>query len=538
MTESRQYNNTIMGMDEKITAQGDSKSSARPATRLFNGASPSCSSDEHVVGEVRKFGKDIEEQKAAEGHAAFHRLGWKRLTVVLIVEAIALGSLSLPGAFAKLGMVAGTICSVGIGLLAIYTSYVVGQTKLKHPEVEHYADAGRLMFGRIGYEVVGVMFVLQLIFIVGSHVLTGTIMWTTLTDGGAGVCALVYGVVSAILLFLLALPPSFAEMAILGYIDFVSIFAAIGITIIATGLKATNSDGGLAAVDWSAWPQPDLTLAEAFIAVTNICFAYSFAMVQFSFMDEMHTPADFSKSIVALGGIEIVLYTLTGALIYAFVGQEVQSPALLSASPLISKIAFGIALPVIFISGSINTTVASKYIITRFWPNSVIKYVNTFKGWVVWIILDVIITIIAWIIAEAIPYFQDLLAISSALFISGFTFYLPALMWFLVVREGPWLSKKNIGLGLLNGACFVIGLLILGLGTYSAAWDIVSWTLNNHRKYFHSPVLTKSTGPQTRRGSQPLQLCRSHLNALTTIIGSHRRRDHLTVGSFFYVTVS
>lgn len=27
------------------------------------------------------------------GHAQFHRLGWKRLTVVLLVEAIALGAL-------------------------------------------------------------------------------------------------------------------------------------------------------------------------------------------------------------------------------------------------------------------------------------------------------------------------------------------------------------------------------------------------------------------------------------------------------------
>jgi hypothetical protein len=39
-------------------------------------------------------------------------------------------------------------------------------------------------------------------------------------------------------------------------------------------------------------------------------------------MDEMHTTTDYVKSIWALGLIEIVIYTLTGALIYAFVGQE------------------------------------------------------------------------------------------------------------------------------------------------------------------------------------------------------------------------
>ncbi len=69
-------------------------------------------------------------------------------------------------------------------------------------------------------------------------------------------------------------------------------------------------------------------------------------------------PRDYVKSIWALGLIEIFIYTLTGALVYAFVGSEVKSPAILSAAPLVSKVAFGIALPVIFISGSINSTVS------------------------------------------------------------------------------------------------------------------------------------------------------------------------------------
>lgn len=46
---------------------------------------------------------DEETQRAIEGDAHFHCLSWRRLTVVLIVEAIALGSLSLPAAFAILG---------------------------------------------------------------------------------------------------------------------------------------------------------------------------------------------------------------------------------------------------------------------------------------------------------------------------------------------------------------------------------------------------------------------------------------------------
>ena len=161
-------------------------------------------------------------------------------------------------------------------------------------------------------------------------------------------------------------------------------------------------------------------------------------------MDEMHTPRDYVKSIWALGLIEIFIYTLTGALIYAFVGPNVSSPALLSAGSLMAKIAFGIALPVIFISGAINGTVVARYIHGRIYKNSVTRFINTKKGWITWLSLLSFITIIAWVIAEAIPFFSDLLSICSALFISGFTFYFPAMMWFMLIRTGKWYERKNL----------------------------------------------------------------------------------------------
>jgi hypothetical protein len=441
------------------------------------------------VGEVTDW-NDVEKRKAAEGHAKFNRLGWKRLTIVLIVEAIALGSLSIPNAFATLGMVAGVILCVGLGFIAIYTSYVVGQVKIAFPHVTHYADAGQLLMGKFGYELVGVMFALQLIFLVGSHSLTGAIAFGNLSDNGA--CSLVFGIVSTIILFLLALPPSFAEVAILGYIDFVSIILAIGITIIGTGVQ--QNQGLIPASDWSAWPKEGLTFVEAFIALGNIVFAYSFAVCQFSFMDEMHTPKDFVKSIWWLGMIEIVIYTVTGALIYVFVGQDVKSPALLSAGDLLSKVAFGVALPVIFISGSINGTTAGRYIHGRMYKDSVIRFINTKMGWITWATLIAVITLIAWVIAEAIPFFSDLLSISSCLFISGFTFYFPAWMWFKLIKKGSWHSKENLPLAIVNAIIFVIGLVILVAGTYASVQDIVSLIppgpSGHHHLTLGTPMLT------------------------------------------------
>ena len=97
------------------------------------------SDEEYGIGDVQ------------EGEEKYHQLGWKKLTICLIVEAIALGSLSIPSAFATVGMVAGVLLSVGLGLIAIYTSYIVGQVKLRHPHISHYADAVKLIWGKFGY---------------------------------------------------------------------------------------------------------------------------------------------------------------------------------------------------------------------------------------------------------------------------------------------------------------------------------------------------------------------------------------------------
>jgi len=405
--------------------------------------------------ENQQHAKD-QEGSVHEGEAKFHKLGWKRLTICLIVEAIALGSLSLPSAFASLGMVAGVICSVGLGMLAMYTSYVVGQVALKYPHVKDYADAVALIWGRVGYELTGVMFVLFLVLVVGSHTLTGAIAWIRIVNDPT-ICALVWSGISAILLFFLAIPPTFTEFAILGYIDFASIIIAIGITIIATGVTSSHAPGGLDAVNWTVGPPADISFSSAFLAVTNIVFAYSFAVCQYSFMAELHTPKDYPKAIVSLGMIEIFIYTVTGAIVYRFVGDDVSSPALLSAGFKMSRIVFGIALPVIFISGSINSTVSARYIISRAFRNSPIRYTNTKAGWAVWIGVLAAQTILAWVIAEAIPFFSDLLGIISSLFSSGFSFYFPALFWFQLIKEGPWYKGlHNISLSLLNGLCFLV----------------------------------------------------------------------------------
>jgi hypothetical protein len=226
---------------------------------------------------------DLEATGQRDGNPKFHQLGWKRLTILAMVEAIALGSLGLPRAFATLGMVAGVFLSIGIGLVAMYAAYNIGQVKLKFPQVSHYADVGSLLFGPFGSSVFIGAFVLLLIFVVGSHCLTGAIAFKDIVQ--TNICSTAFSAISAAILLLLAIPPSFADIAILGYIDFASIVLAIGITMIATGVQDRGSLGDVEAyVAWSAWPKEGITFEEAIVSVNSIVFAYSFGGCLPSFM--------------------------------------------------------------------------------------------------------------------------------------------------------------------------------------------------------------------------------------------------------------
>lgn len=115
-----------------------------------------------------------------------------------------------------------------------------------------------------------------------------------------------------------------------------------------------------------------------------------------------------------LQGFEIALYVAASVVIYYYVGNGVTSPAFGSAGPLMAKIAYGIAIPTIVGAGVVNGHVGLKYLYVRIWrglndPQRMGK--RDFVSLGSWIGIGVACWIIAWIIAEAIPTFSDLLSL-------------------------------------------------------------------------------------------------------------------------------
>ena len=157
------------------------------------------------------------------------------------------------------------------------------------------------------------------------------------------------------------------------------------------------------------------------------------------------------------------MYIIVATVIYRYAGQSVASPALGSTSPILRKIAYGVAIPTIVIAGVINGHVAAKYIYIRLFRGTDRMSKRTWGSFGIWALIVLFLWTIAWIIAEAIPVFNDLLGLISSLFASWFTYGLSGVFWLFMNRGKYFKNPRKSALTVLNALVFGIGATIVSL---------------------------------------------------------------------------
>ncbi|KAL4792198.1 transmembrane amino acid transporter protein-domain-containing protein [Aspergillus venezuelensis] len=433
-------------------------------------ANPDIESSQIEKTHEENTGMAIDEQKAEsmpyrqdvfgdEEHAEvkYKVLTWWQCGLLMVAETISLGILSIPKAIAGLGLAPAIVILLSMGLVASYTGYVIGQFKWRYPHVVSMADAGEVLLGRFGREILFTGQMLFLIFLMASHILTFTVAMNTLTDHGT--CSLVFGVVGLVVSLVFSLPRTMKNMSWLSLASFISIFIAVFIAMVAIGIEHPGS---------RVKATTETNLVTGFTSALNIILSYASHNAFFNVIAELKEPRDFPKALALLQSIDISLYLVAGVVIYYYAGSDVASPALGSISPLVSKVAYGIALPTIIIAGVINGHIACKSIYTRVFAGTDRMHKRDLMAIGSWIGIGVALWVVAWIIATAIPVFSSLLSLMTALFASWFSFSLPGAFW-LFMNKGMWFkSPKKIALTCLNCFSFVIGVVMCGLGVYAS----------------------------------------------------------------------
>jgi amino acid permease len=205
-------------------------------------------------------------------------------------------------------------------------------------QVHSMADAGDLLIGRVGRTTLDIAQLVFFILVMGSHVLTFSIMMNVLTEHSS--CTVIFSVVGLLVSFLLTLPRRLEKLSHISYVSFVSIIGAvvtgmIGVALVKTGSTHTPS--------FSSKPK----VHDACLAVANVIFAYAGHVAFFTLFSELKEIKDFPKALALLQLSEMVLYTVSAIVIYVHVGPAVASPALNSAGESFRKISYTIALPTV-----------------------------------------------------------------------------------------------------------------------------------------------------------------------------------------------
>ncbi|KAH8664199.1 transmembrane amino acid transporter protein-domain-containing protein [Xylariales sp. PMI_506] len=434
------------GVNKKLESEID------PVAKSVNEPAPSYSQED---------GEDIN----------YRSLEWWQAGMILIAETVSLGILSLPAVVANLGLAPGIVLIIVMGLLSTYSGMVMGEFRSKYPWVQSFGDAGEVLgrsigMGRFFQEFLGWAQTIFQVFVMGSHLLTWTICLNTLTDSST--CTIVWAVVGLAIFFILNQPRTLHLAGYYSFASFASIFTAVMMTVIDVAIERPI---GSASIEVSR----QLGFTSAFLSVTNIAVAFSGHSCFFSVISEFKKPEDWPKALAMLQICDTTLYLIASIVIYIYVGPDVPSPALTAAgSVLMRKIIWGIAIPTIIIAGVIYGHVAAKYIFVRVFAGTKHIVKRTTLGVVGWVGITAGVWVIAFVIAESIPVFSNLLGLLCALFASWFSYGIPGILW-MWMHHGEWFKDgKNTTMFIGNSALLLTGVTICALGLWSAGEAIAA----------------------------------------------------------------
>ncbi|EGN97583.1 hypothetical protein SERLA73DRAFT_184341 [Serpula lacrymans var. lacrymans S7.3] len=430
--------------------------------------------DEDVDVDVESYRELVEQES---DHAIkFRTCSWQKTAALLFSEYICLAILSFPWSYSVLGLVPGIIVTLAVAAIVLYTSLILWRFCLKHPEVRDACDIGRMLFGgsEWAYNVTAVFFFLNNTFIQGLHVLVGAELLNTLT--GSATCTIVFSFVTAFICFFISLPRTLSQLSWLGTISAGFTAIAVLLAIVFSGVQ-DHPFGFITGQDpiVTAFPIKGTTYVSGMSAFLNITYTLVGQITLPSFIAEMKDPKEFPKALWAVTIAEIIVYTICGSLIYHWTGnQYVTSPAVGSLQMTYRKIAFSFTIPTILFLGSLYSSVTSRFIFFRIFRNSHHRHSNTVLSWSVWIGIVAMTWVIAFVIAEVIPFFSDMLSLMSSLFDGWFGFIFWGMAYLQLYPgakrwSGPWRSLETV----FNYFLIILGAYILVAGTYTSIQSIV-----------------------------------------------------------------
>ena len=326
-------------------------------------------------------------------------------------------------------------------------------------------DAGFILFGPIGREVLSFGTIVFAVFATGGQILAGQIALSSLSN--SKLCLMLYTGIFAIPTLILALPRTLNQLGWLSVLSVISILVAGIVGMLGAGINFPLANFDVAI-------STDFTTA--FISVTNPVFAYAGHFMFFILISEMKHPTHAMRAAWVLQTFATGFYVVFAVILYIYIGAEVESPAFTSLPVKWQKAAYGIAIPNFLIAGSLYSHTAAKLIFVRFFRKSRHLHSHTFIGWGCWTFLIILMNGAAFVLAVGVPIFNYLIGIAASLFASWYTYGLAGAFWLYDTwqykgRIRAW--KERWPMSALSVATLIGGGFICVAGMYVTVKQIV-----------------------------------------------------------------
>ncbi|MCJ1305441.1 hypothetical protein MMC08_008255 [Hypocenomyce scalaris] len=374
--------------------------------------------------------------------------------------------LSLPSSLAVVGIVPGLIIIVFLGVFGTFTAWVLIQFKLRHPEVHNMGDAGMILFGPFGRELLSFGTIVFAVFATGGQLLAGQIALGALSENK--LCLMLYTGIFTIPTLLCSMPRTLDRLSWLSIPSVISILVAGIVGMVGAGLypMAGRTVNVVVSTDF----------VTAFFSITNPVFAFAGHFMFFILISEMRRPQDAMKAAWTLQVFATAFYAVFAFVLYWYVGNNVASPAFSSLAIKWQKAAYAIAIPNFLIAGSLYSHTAAKLLFVRFFRRSRHLHSHTFLGWSTWFILVFIMNAAAFVLAVGVPIFNYLIGIAASLFASWYTYGLAGAFWLYDSYHyggGTRAWKSQWIMTTLNVWTLAAGAFIMVAGTYVTIKSIV-----------------------------------------------------------------
>lgn len=422
----------------------------------------------------------------------YQSCSWQKTAGLLFSEYICLAIMSFPWSYSVLGLIPGLILTVFVSLTVLYTGLTITEYTIAFPGITSICDIGQHLFwnSKAVWYATAVCFLCNNTLIQALHVLVGAKYFNTIIDnydlpGGKHICSVIFAVVTTVICFLLSLPRTFSSMSSIGYFSAATMFIAVVLAMAFAGVQDHPYKYNGDPVVYHLWPKKGTTYVEAMGAVLNIVYTFVGQITYPSFISQMKKPEDFKKALYIVTLAEVITFSLAGSIMYVYVGNEyMAAPAFGALTGNYKKIAFSFALPTILFLGSLYSNVSSQFLFHKiFAEDSRNRNNHTVVGWLTWSGLNLGLWLIAFVVAEVIPFFSDLLSLMSSLFDCWFGFVFWGVAYFKLIKfyHGEytfWSYFKTATLltkleMLANVGLIIIGLYILGPGLYATIKSIV-----------------------------------------------------------------